>query len=300
MPELPDLVYIASVLGRTVCGRAIVDAKLGDPVVLRLMIPGPLPALLVGKRLLAVERRGQFLRFALDGELVLVVNLMLTGRFALCAGKPARAAKATILTLELEGGLELRYADETRMGKIYVAHTAQEGDIPGYRELGVDLLSEAFTLARWRELCVGRRDQVRQFLMDKTALAAIGNAYADEILFAARIHPKTFCHRLKAEEVDGLYGAIRRTLAHAIAEITSRGAPIEVEVRDFLAVRGRARQPCRVCGTVLRAVRVGKGDSCFCPTCQPTERKLFLDFRKLPPAGGGSPTTPDARRKDLG
>ncbi len=88
MPELPDLEYIASVLQRTLRDKSIVAAKLGDPVVLRLMIPGTLPELLAGRRLLAVERRGHFLRFALDGNLVLVVNLMLTGRFALSAGKP--------------------------------------------------------------------------------------------------------------------------------------------------------------------------------------------------------------------
>ena len=297
MPELPDLVHIASVLGRTVCGKAITNVKLGDPVVLRLMIPGTLSALLVGRRLLAVERRGNFLRFALDGDLVLVVNFMLSGRFALSAGKPTRGAKSTLLTLALDDGQELRYADETRMGKLYVARCEQEGDIPGYRELGVDLLSAAFSPARFREILAGRRDQVRQLLLDKTALAAIGNAYADEILFAARIHPKTFCHHLKAEEIDGLYAAIRQTLAHAITEVTSRGGPIEVEVRDFLAVRGRARQPCRVCGTVLREVRVGKGDACFCPTCQPTERRLFLDYRKLV---GGSPAAPDPRRSKNG
>lgn len=281
MPELPDLVHIAAVLGRTIVDKRIVDVKLGDPVVLRLMIPAALPELLVGKCLRQVERRGHFLRFALEDELVLVTNLMLTGRFALSAG--GRAAKATILALRFSGGQELRYTDEKRMGKIYVARSAQEGDIPGYRDLGVDLLSEAFTLASFRALWAGRRDQVRQFLLDKTALASIGNAYADEILFAARIHPKTFCHRLPPAAVDELFGAIRRTLAHAIAEIAARGAPIEVEARDFLAVRGRARQPCRVCGTLLRAVRVGAGDACFCPSCQPTDRKLFVDFRRLGP-----------------
>jgi formamidopyrimidine-DNA glycosylase len=281
MPELPDLVHVAAVLRRTVVDTPIVEVKLGDPVVLRLMIPAALPDLLVGKCLRQVERRGHFLRFALDEDIVLVTNLMLTGRFALSQGR--RAAKATILLLRFAGGQELRYTDEKRMGKIYVARSAQEGDIPGYRDLGVDLLSEDFTLARFRALWAGRRDQVRQFLLDKSALASLGNAYADEILFAARIHPKTFCHRLPPAAVDELFGAIRRTLDHAIAEIAARDAPIEVEVRDFLAVRGRARKPCCVCGTLLRVVRVGAGDACFCPSCQPTERKLFVDFRRLGP-----------------
>jgi formamidopyrimidine-DNA glycosylase len=282
MPELPDLVHVAAEVRRAVGGRAIVDAQFGDPVVLRLMIPAAFPEVLRGRRLLDVERRGHFLRFALDEELLLVVNAMLAGRYLLFDKKPARLPKATILALSFAGGAELAYTDEMRMGKIYVARLAQEGEIPGYRDLGVDLLSPAFTRERFRELIRGRRDQVRQFLLDKTALASIGNAYADEILFAARIHPKTFCHQLGPEQVDVLFGAIGRTLADAIAEISRRGEPIDVKVRDFLAVRGRDGKPCPVCGTTLRAVRVGAADACFCPTCQPTDRKLFVDFRKLP------------------
>ncbi len=284
MPELPDLVHIAAELRRAVCGRAIVDAKVGDPVVLRLMIPAAFPEVLRGRRLLDVERRGHFLRFALDEELLLVVNAMLAGRFMLFAEPPARKPKAMILALSFAGGAELAYTDEMRMGKIYLARVAQEGEIPGYRALGVDVLSSEFTPERFQSLLRGRRDQVRQFLLDKTALASIGNAYADEILFAARIHPKTFCNKLGAPEIDRLFVAVGQTLRAAVAEIERRGEPIDVKVRDFLAVRGRAQKPCPVCGTTLRTVRVGASDACFCPTCQPTDRKLFVDFRKLPGA----------------
>jgi len=282
MPELPDLVHVAAELRRRVCGQPIVAAKLGDPVVLRLMIPAAFPDVLLGRRILDVERRGHFLRLALDGKLLLVVNAMLAGRYLLSAQPDPRPAKAAILALRFADGQELQYADELRMGKIYLALPAQEAEIPGYRELGIDLLSESFTLARFRELVAGRRDQVRQFLLDKTALASIGNAYADEILFAARLHPKTFCHRLDPGNVDRLFAAIRHTLDHAIAEITSRDPPIERKLRDFLAVRGKPHQPCPVCGTAIRRVRVGKADACFCPSCQPTDRKLFVDFRNLP------------------
>jgi formamidopyrimidine-DNA glycosylase len=123
------------------------------------------------------------------------------------------------------------------------------------------------------------------FLMDKRALASIGNAYADEILFAARIHPKTFCPKLAPAEADALFATIPRVLTDAIAEIRRRHEPVDVKVRDFLAVRGRDGKPCRVCGTTIRAVRVGDGDACFCPTCQPTTRKLFVDWQRVPPRG---------------
>ena len=281
MPELPDLVHIEAVLARTVCGLRIVEVRVGDPVVLRLMVPGPLPALLTDNRITAVKRIGQFLRFSLEGELVLVVNAMLTGRYALVSGGKRRDGKSLILALRFDSGMELHYTDETRMGKIYVAETRQMIEIPGLRDLGVDLLSSEFTLDRFRLLAAGRRDQVRQFMLDKTALASIGNAYADEILFAARLHPKTFCHQLRAEDVDRLFGAIRDTLTWAIREIAAREQPIEIKLRDFLKVRGRAGQPCPVCQTVIRRVRVGRDDACFCPTCQPATRKLFVDFRKV-------------------
>ena len=281
VPELPDLVHVEAVLRRSACGLPIVDARVGDPVVLRLMVTEPFPAVLNGKRIAEVKRRGQFLLFDLDGGLCLVVNAMLTGRYSLAA-VGAHAGRDVILALVFSGGTELRYADETRMGKIYVAHADQVDQIPGLATLGVDLLSDGFTLPHMRRLVVGRRDQVRQFLLDKTALASIGNAYADEILFAARLHPKTFCHKLQPNEVDRLYTAIRETLNSAIREIEARNPPIEVKVRDFLKVRGRAGAPCLVCATTIRRVRVGRDDACFCPTCQPTERKLFVDFRKVP------------------
>jgi formamidopyrimidine-DNA glycosylase len=82
--------------------------------------------------------------------------------------------------------------------------------------------------------------------------------------------------------VDRLFAAIRDTLNAAIREIQARNQPIEVKVRDFLKVRGRAGAPCLVCATTIRRVRVGRDDACFCPICQPTARTLFVDFRKVP------------------
>jgi formamidopyrimidine-DNA glycosylase len=281
MPELPDLVHIAEVLGRAILDQPIASVVVGDPVVLRLMAKVSFPSVLCGNCIRGIERRGHFLRFQLRDDLLLVTNAMLAGRFMLTSGSPGRASKDLILALVFGDGRELHYEDERRMGKIYLATTTQEHEIPGYRDLGVDLMSESFDLALFRKLVAGRRDQVRQFLLDKSTLASIGNAYADEILFAARIHPKTFCHRLPPQAVEILFQAIVQTLRHAIAEIRERDEPIQTKVRDFLSVRGRVRQPCPVCGTAIRRVRVGRADACFCPNCQPTDRNLFVDFRRL-------------------
>jgi formamidopyrimidine-DNA glycosylase len=256
---------------------------MGDPLVLRLMLPETLPMALVGRILERVERRGHFMRFQVGSDRVIVINAMLAGRYRVrSTGERGADPRALGLALEFEGDLEMQYVDEKRMGKVYVAPAEQEGEIPIYGQLGLDLLSPAFTRAAFGERIRRRRDQVRMFLMDKSALASIGNAYADEILFAAGIHPKTFCNKLAPQQVEALFLAIPSVLRQAIDEITRRDEPIDVKVRDFLAVRGRDGKPCLRCGTTIRAVRVGGGDACFCPTCQPAARKLFVDWGALP------------------
>jgi formamidopyrimidine-DNA glycosylase len=286
VPELPDLVHVEDVLARAVVGKRIAAARTGDPLVLRVMVREPFPDVLVGKRLEEVRRRGHFMRFLLEGGLVVVVNAMLVGKYKLLAPGATRPKKDPVslgLALVFDDALELQYLDDRRMGKVYVAAADDEGTIPVYGQLGIDPTSPAFTREAFGKLIAKRRDQVRRFLMDKAALASIGNAYADEILFAAKLHPKTFCNKLTPAETGALFEAIPRVLVAAIAEIRKRDEPIEIKVRDFLAVRGRDGKPCLVCGTTIRAVRVGDGDACFCPHCQPTGRKLFVDFSKLPP-----------------
>ncbi len=296
MPELPDLVHVEAELRRALAGRRVVGARTGDPLVLRIMTEAPFPGVLVGRTIAAVERRGHFVCFALEDDagapLHLVVNCMLAGRFVLARAAGGKLPRAVALALVVEGAregapdgedLELRYSDDRRMGKVYVAPPDRLAEIPQLGALGVEVLSDAFTLPLFRALVAKRRDQVRQFLMDKSALASIGNAYADEILFDAKIHPKTFCRKLAPAEIDALHASIGGVLRAAIDEITSRGGPVDEKVRDFLKVRGRGGKPCPTCGTTIRETRVGDGDACFCPRCQPTERKLFVDWSKLPP-----------------
>jgi formamidopyrimidine-DNA glycosylase len=297
MPELPDLVHVEAGLRAAVVGKRIAAARTGDPTVLRVMVSEPFPAVLAGRTLEGVERRGHFMRFALDEGLVLVVNAMLVGRYRLVA--PGRETgnvnrkdpRALGLALTFDGAPELQYIDDKRMGKVYVARAADEGTIPIYGQLGVDVLSPAFTRDAFGKLVARRRDQVRAFLMDKRTLASIGNAYADEILFAAGLHPKTFCNKLAPTDIDALHAAIGRVLADAIAEIRKRDEPIEIKVRDFLKVRGRDGKPCVVCGTTIRAVRVGDGDACFCPHCQRETRKLFVNWTRLNDAPAGAPAS---------
>jgi formamidopyrimidine-DNA glycosylase len=282
VPELPDLVHIEGKLRAALAGRVITGARTGDPLVLRVMVRDPFPGVLVGRTVREVTRRGHFICMDLDRDIEIAVNLMLAGRFFLSAAGEKKAPRALALALEIDGETELRIVDEKRMAKVYVAPRADLEGIPQLGRLGVEILSPDFTRERFEALIARRRDQVRQFLMDKSALASVGNAYADEILFAARLHPKTFCPRLDAGDRERLFVAIGDVMRNAVAEIARRDPPLEAKLRDFLAVRGRTGKPCPRCGTTIRAVRVGDGDACFCPQCQPAARKLFVDWSKLP------------------
>ena len=300
MPELPDLVHVEAGLRAAVLGKRITAARTGDPTVLRIMVPEPFPAVLVGRTLAGVERRGHFMRFALNDDLVVVINAMLVGRYRLVppgSETTKKDPRALALALGFDGAPELQYLDEKRMGKVYVSRAADERTIPIYGQLGMDVMSPAFTRDALGALIARRRDQVRAFLMDKRALASIGNAYADEILFAAGIHPKTFCNKLPPADVDALHAAVGRVLTEAIAEIRKRDEPIEVKVRDFLKIRGRDGKPCVVCGTTIRAVRVGDGDACFCPHCQRETRKLFVNWTRLNDAPAADAPAPGRTEK---
>ena len=291
MPELPDLEVVVPRVREAVAGRRIVGARVKEPIVLRVAVPGDLPTLMTGRTIESVDRRGNFVLLGL-GDLELAVNMMLAGRFRLAT--PADKVERTMcFALVIEGDLELRYLDDKKMGKAYVIPKGRYDLAPGLATMGVEVMSDAFTLERFRALAARRRDQVRTFLMDKSALAAIGNAYADEILFAARIHPKTRVQQLAPAELEVLYQAIRSVLSQAIDEVARRGAPIEEKVRDFLAVRGKKGARCPRCGTTLRRAVHLSADAVFCPECQPARRPQFIDWRKLTP----SPSSPRRRRR---
>ncbi|MBN1838246.1 MAG: hypothetical protein JW820_20475 [Spirochaetales bacterium] len=303
MPELPDLVHIEGRLSSVLPEREVKAVRVFEPVVLRIAVPGGFESALTGRGCTGVRRRGPFLVLGFP-PYELIVHFMLAGRFALRApaglgadpsasGVCKRRGKSHCFSLYFGKSLELAYLDDRRMGRVYLVTEGQSDGIPGFADQGVEVLSEAFTLAAFRELIRGRRQQVRVFLMDQSALSAIGNAYADEILFAARLHPKTPCHQLSAEDTERLYLSIGRVLREAVATVEAAGRPIEDKVRDHVKVRGRHGSPCPVCGTTIRRTGVRGYDSFFCPSCQPTVRPGFVPW-------GSAPAGPQRRKPEPG
>ena len=286
MPERPDLEYVVPLLAREIGGLTITSVEVRKPVVMRVALPGDPAELLPGFTFGGVERRGHFIIFELQGEAEpareLVIHPMLAGVFDLCPGKGKLRAEVA-LALTLSDGRRLLYCDQKQMGKVYLLPTGKRELAPGLLTVGVDVLDpEVFTEEAFAALCKKRRDQVRVFLMDKAALDSMGNAYADEVLFEAGVHPKTWVRQLDGEERERLRLAIVTVLSSAAEEIRQRKPPLKQKLRDFLKVRNRAGEPCPRCGTKLRRAGVRGVDTHFCPTCQPERRKSgIVDWRKL-------------------
>ena len=274
MPELPDLLYIVARLKERLVGRAVTAERVGEPVILRFAVPGNL-SLLLGRPLVDAFRKSHFLVFRFEG-LDLAVNPMLAGRFRL-AEPGDRDERSLGFALGFDE-VELRYLDDKRMGKAYLITTDDWRAIPGMKTGGVDILSPEFTPERFVSLLKHRRDQVRVFLLDKKALDSLGNAYADEVLFEAGIHPKTFCRKLSHDDGVRLHGAVVRVMEEAVAEVEGRAEPIEVKVRDFLKVR--RKETCPRCGSKIRSAGVRGMDAWFCPRCQPATRPGFVDWTR--------------------
>lgn len=282
MPERPDLEYLVPRLDECLRGASIGDVVVHKPVVVRVAVPGDLKGLLVGRTFRRVERHGAFVAFSLaPNDRFLAIHPMLAGRFWVGDAGAKRAAD-TAVTFALTDGRELRYRDDKQMGKVWLVDPARVDAIPRWGDLGVDVLSPAFDRARFGTLAKGRRDQVKLFLLDHAALDHLGNAYADEALWTAGIHPKARVSELDEAGLDALYTAIIDVLTRSRDEIRRRAPPLHEKLRDFLAVRGKKGQPCPRCATPIRTCGVLGHDAFFCPTCQPEgNRKGFIDWSKL-------------------
>jgi formamidopyrimidine-DNA glycosylase len=274
MPELPDLLHILTRLRERLLGRTVTAERVRDPVVLRFAVRGNL-SLLLGRPLDDVIRHAHFLVFRFEG-LDLAVNPMLAGRFRLA--EPGEKDEATLVFALGFGDVELRYLDEKKMGKAYLLARGDWKAATGMKAGGVDILGREFTRERFVSLLKRRRDQVRVFLLDKTALDSLGNAYADEVLFEAGIHPKTWCRSLDHEQAVRLHDAIVSVMTAAVKEVAERDEPIEVKVRDFLKVR--LKDVCPRCGSKLRTAGVKGMDAYFCPKCQPATREGLVDWTR--------------------
>jgi formamidopyrimidine-DNA glycosylase len=268
MPEIPDLEAIRSFLNERLPGVRIERAQALIPVVFRVP-KADLESALGGNVFGQTTRRGKFLLFDLESGHKLVVNAMLTGRFQYLAPDEKRRAK-TCLVLALANGHELRYADDRLMGKVYLVPEGGLTQVPQFAEMGPDALDEGLTEEIFARRLRRHNGMIKSILVNHRFVAGIGNAYADEILWAAGLHPYRKRPSLSEDDVHRLYEAIRSVLNWAIAIVAERmrdGLAYE-EVRDHLRVHRRGGQPCPACGTRISEITAGQRITSFCRNCQ--------------------------------
>jgi len=271
MPELPELEVVREVLHRRVLGQTITEVLVlppGGPIVTRDMTGRDFRSTLGGAKIVAVERRGKFLVFSFEPRpepLFLAINPKLTGRLQLAPASEKRLPK-THVVLTLSGGHELRYVDQKQMGQLYLARDLVI--VPEYARLGPEPFD--VSLETFRARLKPFRGEIKGVLTRGEFIAGIGNAYADEILWAARLHPYRKRTQLTPAEVDRLYSAMRSTLAEAVDKVRiEMQENIHLKPRDFLAVHMKTGEPCPRCGTPISLIGANQRITNFCRSCQP-------------------------------
>jgi len=286
MPELPDLEVIRGFLSPRLAGVAIRAVEARRPIIVRNLLGGDLADHLIGRQFSGAGRRGKFLLLPLEGNLTLVINPMLAGRLRF-GGPLGRDRTRDALVLRFSDGNELRYHDAVDMGKIYL--TDNLGLVPAFADQGPDADDADLSSELFRDRLRRHTGEIKGVLVNQAFVAGIGNAYADEICWCAQLYPFRRRASLADEEVGRLYTCMREVLAKAIETLRIRvGDAIDVEVRDFLAVHGKAGQSCPRCGSPISEVKRQGRATHFCRACQPG---LMVD-RRNPGLGSAKRVAP--------
>ena len=267
MPEAPDLEIIKDYLNERIQGLPVESAQVLRPTVLR-SLAGEMAEDIAGRILGEVQRRGKFLLFSLSGGRRMVINPMLTGTIPVCA-KDVRVLKKTCFVLNLPEGQQLRYLDDRQMGKVYYLTTEQMDQVPTLAEQGPDVL-DGISFEEFQTRLKRFRGEIKGVLTRGAFISGIGNAYSDEILFAAGLSPFRKSRSLDRSELETLYEQCPKVVTDAMDVLRRRmGSDIHVKIRDFLKVHNKGGQPCPKCGGAITQLNANQRITSYCRRCQP-------------------------------
>lgn len=291
MPELPDIVVYIEALEHRIKGAILKRVGVASPFLLRTAVP-PLSSV-EGKKVVELQRLGKRICFGFEDELWLVLHLMIAGRLHWYTD-PAKAAKARgVAAFEFSSGtLTLTEAGTQKRASVHVVQGKAGLQTLNPGGLEVFEASEAeFAAALQR-----KNHTLKRALTDPRILSGIGNAYSDEILFAAQLSPFTLTQKLSASEISRLFKAVKTTLTDWVERLRADSAgkfPEKVTAfRPDMATHGRYKEPCPRCGNKIQRIRYGSNETNYCPTCQ-TGGKLLADRALSRLLKDDWPRTPD-------
>lgn len=274
MPELPEVETIRSRLAPRLEGRTLERVEIADPRLTRPEPPEAIARDLEGERIAAVGRRGKYLVLAFESGRHLLVHLRMTGNVEHPAQGGLAADPYRRAVVRLDDGSDVAYRDVRRFGTWALLEPGELDDYFAARRLGGEPLERGFTTRVLTESLAGRRAPIKAALLDQRAAAGIGNIYADEALWRAKIHPLRAAGSLDPDEIGRLRKAIRAALEMGIAR---QGATLRDyrdpdgrrgRMQDEFKVYGRAGEPCPRCGTPIEKTRAGGRGTWYCPQCQ--------------------------------
>jgi len=268
MPELPDLTSYMESLERLLRGQRLIGVKLFNPFLLRTAVP-PL-ASASGQKVLGLSRIGKRIVIGLEGDLYLVLHLMIAGRLHW----PGKKTRGTLAFFEFENGvLSLTEAGSKRRASLHLVQgaAALKAMDPG----GIEVLET--DLETFRKRIFSENHTLKRALTDPRLFAGIGNAYSDEILHHAKLSPVALTKDLSPEEVERLLHSTQAVLTDWIKRLRSEGVPEKVTAfREEMAVHGRYGKPCPVCGAPVQRIVYAENETNYCARCQ-TGGKLLAD-----------------------
>lgn len=272
MPELPDVTVYVEALAARVKGQALLGVRVASPFVVRTFDP-PLGAA-AGKRVVEVRRLGKRIVFELEGGLFLVIHLMIAGRFKWLDAGAKIPGKLGLAAFDFASGtLLLTEAATKKRASIHLARSLDE-----FRRGGVEPLEISFE--QFEAALRSENHTLKRSLTDPRLFSGIGNAYSDEILHRAKLSPAQLTQKLAAEEARRLYEATREVLIEWTdrlrADANGKFPEKVTAFRPEMAVHGKYRRPCPVCGTAVQRIAYADNETNYCPRCQ-THGKLLSD-----------------------
>jgi len=275
VPELPDIVVYIEALEKRIKGSVLARVRVANPFLLRTAVP-PLSSV-EGKKVVELRRLGKRICFGLEGDLWLVLHLMIAGRLHWYneRGKAAKGRSLAVFDFS-NGSLVLTEAGSQKRASLHLVQdeAGLENLNPGGLEI-FDTTTEQFARA-----IRAKNHTLKRALTDPRILSGIGNAYSDEILFEAKLSPFTLTQKLTDDETAHLFEAIKRTLTDWVERLRSESRerfPEKVTAfRPDMTTHGKYGEPCPRCGSKIRRIRYGSNETNYCPTCQ-TGGKLLAD-----------------------